>query len=461
MGREVAKAHVRCEELDWIVDSSFDGICVVDGEGTVLRVNPAWIGLAGPVQVQEEVEGKCITDLGASFPVEAIQKALADRQRQNLVWEARGGRRVLISAVPMLDEVGGVRRVVATARDLTEFARRKRVHPQSGGFVPSDSDSSDMVAYSQAMEHVLELVHKVSHVGSTVLITGESGVGKEVVARYIHRTGERAGGPFVKINCGAIPETLLESELFGYETGAFTGAKREGKPGLMELAAGGTLFLDEISEIPMGIQVKLLQVLQEKRFVRVGGTRQIGVDARIIAATNRDLVQMVKDGLFRADLFYRLNVIPIAIPPLRERAGDIPPLIHHFLAKWNRKYGRDREISRAAREMLQRYSWPGNVRELENIIEFLVVTVDDPVIGHEHLPERIKFGRATAGAEVYVSSVVPLKDAVEEVERQLLQRASEANPSTYAIARALGVNQSTVVRKVKKYLGTRAGQRNA
>lgn len=334
----------------------------------------------------------------------------------------------------------------------TERGRPARSAPH--GFA-ADSEPVDMVAYSPAMESVIALMQKVSSVSSTVLITGASGVGKEVVARYIHRTGNRSCEPFVKINCAAIPETLLESELFGYEEGAFTGARRSGKPGLIELASGGTLFLDEITEMPMALQAKLLQVLQEKCLVRVGGTRQIRVDARVIAATNRDMERAVKEGRFRNDLYYRLNVIPIRVPSLVERAGDIAPLTYHFLEKWGARYGRPHQISREAREALEKYSWPGNVRELENVLEFLVVTVDAPVIGIEHIPSHIRSARGKEAAEVRVSGIMPLREAVEEVERQLIERASETCPSTYAIARALGVNQSTIVRKIQRFANAR------
>ena len=205
----------------------------------------------------------------------------------------------------------------------------------------------------------------------------------------------------------------------------------------------------------MGLQAKLLQVLQEKCLVRVGGTRQIMVDARVIAATNRDIERAVKEGRFRNDLYYRLNVIPIRVPALVERAGDIAPLTYHFLEKWGARYGRTRRISREAREALERYSWPGNVRELENVLEFLVVTVDAPVIGIEHIPTHIKSAGAKDAAKVCISGIMPLREAVEEVERQLIERASETCPSTYAIARVLGVNQSTIVRKLQRLANNR------
>jgi len=312
-----------------------------------------------------------------------------------------------------------------------------------------------VVAYSVEMGRVLQLAAKVAPVNTTVLILGESGVGKEVVARFIHMSGPRRNGPFVNINCGAIPGSLLESELFGYEAGAFTGARREGKPGMIEMAAGGTLFLDEISELPTDLQVKLLQVIQERKLVRVGGVKPLNVDIRIIAATNRDLAAMVARGEFRADLFYRLNVVPITIPPLRERPDDVIPLIYHFLDRYNSAHGYKKVISEDAREVLTRYSWPGNVRELENLIERLVVTVEGDEITVRDLPRAILEEGGVSQPHVVVGGIMPLRQAVEEVERQLIQRALAEKRSTYSIARLLGVNQSTVVRKIRKYAANR------
>lgn len=314
-----------------------------------------------------------------------------------------------------------------------------------------DSMQNPIIAYSIEMGKVLQVATKVAQVTSTVMILGESGVGKEVVARFVHNASLRRGGPFVTINCGAIPPNLLESELFGYEAGAFTGAKRQGKPGMIETASSGTLFLDEISDLPLDLQVKLLQVIQERRLTRVGGIQPIEVDIRIIAATNRDLAKMVERGEFRADLFYRLNVVPIVIPPLRSRRDDIIPLIYHFLAKHNNTHRYNKTISRETREVLTRYSWPGNVRELENLIERLVVTVEGDEIGVEDLPQYIKERDVSCNSKVIVEGVIPLREAVEEVERQLIKHAQEEHETTYEIAEALGVNQSTVVRKLKKY----------
>ncbi|MEC9488043.1 MAG: sigma 54-interacting transcriptional regulator, partial [Halanaerobium sp.] len=302
-----------------------------------------------------------------------------------------------------------------------------------------------------AMESVLNLAEKVARVNSTVLLQGESGVGKGVVARIIHDLSAREDGPFVAINCGAIPETLLESELFGYETGAFTGASRKGKPGLIETAEGGTLFLDEITEIPLNLQVKLLQVIQERRLVRIGGVRPIAVDIRVIAATNQDIEMLVREGLFREDLYYRLNVVPIKIPPLRERQEDIIPLINHFLERYNKKYGQEKDLTREAKRALKKYHWPGNCRELENLIERLVVTSEQAVIGLTDLPQNIK--GYMPGNPVEVHRLLPLGEARELVEKLLLEkaRAEAESGSTYEMARILSVDQSTVVRKWNKY----------
>jgi transcriptional regulator with PAS, ATPase and Fis domain/NAD-dependent dihydropyrimidine dehydrogenase PreA subunit len=314
-----------------------------------------------------------------------------------------------------------------------------------------DSMGNPVIAYSVEMGKVLHVATKVAQVTTTVLILGESGVGKEVIARFIHNASLRRNGPFVTINCGAIPPNLLESELFGYEAGAFTGAKREGKPGMIEVASLGTLFLDEISDLSLDLQVKLLQVIQQRRLTRVGGIHPIKVDIRIIAATNRDLVRMVEKGEFRADLFYRLNVVPIDIPPLRKRRDDIIPLIYHFLAKHNHAHRYNKTISRETREVLTEYSWPGNVRELENLMERLVVTVEGDEISVDDLPQYVKEQDDAFDSKVIVEGVIPLREAVEEVERQLIKHAQEEHETTYEIAKALGVNQSTVVRKLKKY----------
>ncbi len=295
---------------------------------------------------------------------------------------------------------------------------------------------------------MIGLASKVAEVDSTVLITGESGVGKEVLASYIHANSKRSDKPFIKINCGAIPVTLLESEFFGYEKGAFTGASKEGKTGIFELAHNGTLFLDEIGEIPLPLQVKLLRVLQENEFLRVGGTKLIKVNVRIIGATNKDLEQEIKKGNFREDLFYRLNVVPIHIPSLRKRKEDILPLTLFFLKQFNEKYHKNKSISHEVIESFQNYNWAGNIRELQNIIERLVVLADSDHIDIADLPSI--FRRHNVSEAITIHKIMPLKQAISFVEKQLITMAKEKYSTTSKIAEVLGVDQSTISRKINK-----------
>jgi len=301
---------------------------------------------------------------------------------------------------------------------------------------------------SQAMYNVLQLAKRLADVDSTVLITGESGVGKGLIAKYLHKNGHRKNKPFVTVNCGAIPENLMESELFGYERGAFTGSRAEGKMGLFQEAEGGTIFLDEISELPLNLQVKLLQVIQEREFKKVGGVKSIPVDVRIISATNRELRSLVEIGKFREDLYYRLNVVPINVPPLRERREDILPLIHTSLYQLNAKLGESKTIDPQALAILLTYSWPGNAREVENIIERLVITTRDSVVKPENLPSYLL---EHSGTRHPIRSERSLAEAVEEVEKELLESALKKHGSTRTVAKVLGVSQPTVVRKMSKY----------
>lgn len=306
---------------------------------------------------------------------------------------------------------------------------------------------------SEPMQRVFSLIERVAETDSTVLILGESGTGKELVARTIHFNGPRAERPLVPVNCGAIPETLLESELFGHERGAFTGAHNT-RIGRFELAHGGTLFLDEIGEMSPSLQVKLLRVLQQRCFERVGGTKTLQVDVRVIAATNRDLDQAVLDGRFREDLYYRLNVIPISVPPLRERADDIPQLLDHFLKLFNdQKHKNVLGISSEAMRLLCAYSWPGNVRELENLIERLVILKGEGVIAPEDLPDKMSRNdpyRALPPG-VFPIEGVDFNRLVDAFEHDLIQRALKAAGGVKnRAAQLLQLNRTTLVEKMKK-----------
>lgn len=307
-----------------------------------------------------------------------------------------------------------------------------------------------IIAESPQMKKILQTIEYIKDVDSPVLITGESGTGKEVIFKYLCRTSRRSTQPVVKINCGAIPENLFESELFGYEDGAFTGARKKGKAGLFEMADQGTLFLDEIGEMSPEMQVKLLRAIQEKEIFRVGGSKSIPVDVRIIAATNQNIDRMVSEGRFRRDLFYRLNVIRLDIPPLRERHEDIIPLCNYFLDIFNEKYHKNKRLTLRAARTLAHLEWPGNIRELENLVENIVVLEQDEVMRAKHLQDRYCKGDMSHG-EVTVKGILPYKEALNQMERQLLENTRNQFGSTRKIAEALGLNQSTISRKLRQY----------
>jgi DNA-binding NtrC family response regulator len=304
-----------------------------------------------------------------------------------------------------------------------------------------------LVGESQAMQRVYGLVEMVAGSDVTVLLTGESGTGKELVARAIHHKSPRADGPFISLNCGALPENLIESELFGYEKGAFTGAIST-KVGRFELADGGTLLLDEIGELSLKSQVDFLRVLEMKEFRRLGGTKLIKVDTRIIAATNRNLGEAVKQGDFREDLFYRLNVVPIKLPPLRERGDDIPLLVETFLPEFCAQHQRaPKEVSREAMRLLRLYAWPGNIRQLRNLMERLVVTVKDATIHPAHLPEEIQ-----ASKEDVRTMMITLGTSIQQIERQVIERTlKEVTNHRENAAKLLGISLRTLQYKIKEY----------
>jgi nitrogen regulation protein NR(I) len=351
-------------------------------------------------------------------------------------------------------------KVIAKATRAHEFETRNVHGAATDGERP-------LVGASSAMRQVYDIVARVAESPSTVLITGESGTGKELVARELHRASARRDKPLIKVNCAAIPKDLVESELFGYEKGAFTGAVGS-KPGRFELADGGTLFLDEIGEIPVEMQVKLLRALQESEFERVGGIKTIRVDVRLIAATNQDLERLIEAGRFREDLYYRLNVVPIALPPLRDRREDVPVLVQHFLEKYNRRLGKKVErLEDEAMQLLLGYPWPGNIRELENLMERSVLFADEPVIRAHALPDALR-ERAPAAAPALASvapiaaltpSGVSMKEIVRhaqaELEKELITRAlDETGGNVTRAAKRLQISRKSLQVKMKE-LGLR------
>ncbi len=446
---------LREREMEAVIESSFDGLYITDGQANTLRLNQGFERIMGITK--EQCVGRNMAELVEEgvFSRSGTLLALEKQEPVTITLVASTGKEALVTSTPIFDESGNIMLVVTNVRDITELndLQRRLDHVEELRQLYETelqqlklASSRRLVANSPQMRELLNLALRVAAVDSTVLVHGESGVGKELVAELIHSNSKRKDQPFIKINCGAIPETLLESELFGYEAGAFTGASKTGKIGLFELAAGGILFLDEIGELPLNLQVKLLRVLQDREIVRIGGGQPIKVDTRILAGTNRNLQEMVDLKQFRLDLYYRLNVIPIRVPPLRERKEDIPVLANHFLNIFCGKYAMTKRLDRKVMDFLVENLWPGNVRELENLIERLVVTSPGVLIGVEDLPAHFTNKVASGDCEL-----VPLREAVEKTERELLQKAFRLCRSTYEVARVLDINQSTVVRKAAKY----------
>lgn len=445
------------EDIHKLFETNWDVIYASDGDGITLEVSSAANSIWG-VDAKFLV-GKSVYDLEREkiYYPSITRMVLESKRRVQAIQTTATGKKLLVMGTPIQNEAGKIIRVINTSRIIpNESGLSKELedtrllldgYKRELALSRMAKENSSFIAASPEMQKVFERAMKVSETDVAVLITGESGVGKEVLANLIATKSRRADKPYIKINCSAIPPTLFESELFGYERGAFTGAERNGKPGLFELANHGTLFLDEISEIPINMQAKFLRVLQEKEFMRVGGTKTKQLDVRIIAATNKNLLEEIERGNFRKDLYYRLNVVQICIPPLRERRDDILPLSLAFLEKYNRKYNLDCKFSPEVMDAFFRYSWDGNVRELQHAVERMVVLSPQSLIEVESLPEVIAKER---GEVIHVSEIIPLKDAQRILEEKLLAMARKKYKTTTAIAEVLGVNQSTVSRKLSK-----------
>ncbi|UCD82399.1 MAG: sigma 54-interacting transcriptional regulator [Desulfobacterales bacterium] len=449
------------EEMDVIINSSYDGLWICDHEGRVVRVNHASEKMSGVKEA--EVIGRRMEELVAEglFDKSATLEVLKNRTAVTLIQRLKDGRHILVTGNPVMDQRGNIRLVVVNARDISELNRlhaeleesralKEKYHSELNYLHRSQKINSKMVIRSTSMQRVFDTAMRIARVDSSVLITGESGVGKGLIARLIHEASTRAEGSLIHINCGTIPENLIEAELFGYERGAFTGAQQQGKAGYFEMAEGGSLFLDEIGELPLALQVKILHFLETNEVVRIGSTRSRKINARILTATNRNLERMVAEGRFRKDLFFRLKVVPLAIPPLRQRVEDIPPLIHFFLEKYNRKCGCKKTMTSAAVDCLRQYPYPGNVRELANLTEQLVVLTPDERIDIDDLPGAVQRG----GQEPYrltPSGPENLKQIVQDVECQVIVSALKTHGTLRSAARQLGIDHSTLSRKIRRY----------
>ncbi len=447
------------ENIDFreVVEHLIDGIYVTDSKGVTRYVNPAYCQHTGIHP--EDILGRSVEDIsqeGVYFKHAVSTDVIKWRRNVNGAGLIRNvnGQNIhgYVTGVPLFDEKGRVKNVVVSVFDAAKLRRRWTEFRQSISDDPirivenfgEDMDSS-IIGTDSAISEIRRTIEHAAPTDVTILITGESGVGKETIADRIYNMSERTGKPYVKVNCTAIPSTLLESELFGYEKGAFTGASASGKVGLFELANHGTLLLDEIGDLPIELQTKLLRVLQNKEITRLGGTKTIPLDVRIIAATNADLKKKIQEGTFREDLYYRLSVIPIHIPPLRERRGDIAPLVRYYFNEYLIKHDRDTSLSPEDMVMLESYDWPGNVRQLQNVLEYLVIVSDDGHIDSERLAEAL--GMTT-------DRKIPqpgLSEAVAALEKNLIENALRETGGVRRAAAVLKIDPSTVSRKAKKY----------
>jgi len=465
-----------------IIDSSYDGLTYTDENGTIIFNNKAYTDITGIHE--EDLIGESIYELGPQgFPVSnMVLKVFETRKTLSEVIQYKhSNKEVLVTVVPVYDEGGIFRGIVGNVRDLTslnelrkelslvraKYTEEKTKHEEINKelelqrqnnlilreklntLLNSLDDDMELLSNSKYSMKLTELAYRISNVDSTILITGESGVGKDVFCRLVHKLYNK-DKPYIKISCGAIPETLMESELFGYEPGSFTGASKSGKKGVFEAAKDGIVFLDEVGELTPALQVKLLTVLQDRKFYRIGGTNEIKVDAKIISATNRNLKEDVARGLFRRDLYYRLNVIPVYIPPLRERKEDIVPLANNYLYKLNKKNNTNVRIKFDVQKILEEYNWPGNIRELNNIIERMYVFNVNNEITLDNLPEELGVYKNQENI-IDIDKNKSLKDAMDDIEAKIILKNLELDLTLNEISEKLGINISTLQRKIEKY----------
>jgi PAS domain S-box-containing protein len=462
MEKEINYWKEKYDELKIALDLAAIQITITDGNGVFTATNKPcedFIGIK-----EEELLGKSCFELESAgvFDLSATAEVLRRKKKVRFVQRTKANKVILVTGHPIFDENSNITKIVNISHDITERKNLEKQLEEAEGTLQwykhematrEKMKNNTLVAQSKTMSRNKELLDNFAFKDILILLLGDTGVGKNYTAQYIHKISQRNKEPFVAINCGAIPEQLLESELFGYEKGSFTGALTSGKEGLFQYAGGGTILLDEIAEMPLGLQVKLLSVLDEKKFRRIGGREEIDLKARIIVATNKDLQQCVADGTFREDLYYRINVLPITIPSLTERKEDIPDLADKFLKIYNEKYDSHKRISLSAYEALLMYSYPGNIRELKNIMERLVILSESEEITSHDMQRLIKTVKTVNDISTTDTKfkIVPLKQGVENYEKQLLKAAAEKYKTTREQAKALEVDQSTIVKKRKKY----------
>lgn len=447
-----------------IFDTMNDGLYITDKFGETLAVNAMYENLTGISAA--DLIGKNVKTLVKTgvFDLALNSKVVKDKASATAVQKTGKGRKVILMAHPIFDYDEDVEMVVTFVRDIAlisklkdQVASQKQLIEKYRHEMQNQSESLYLEPSSPVMTEMFNQIDRIAQTDATVLFLGETGVGKDVMARTVHEKSPRKELPFFKVDCTSIPENLVESELFGYAPGAFSGAGKHGKSGMFEMADKGTVFLDEIGELPLVMQAKLLRVLQNGEIQRVGATKAKKIDVRIVAATNRNLEQEVAEGRFRSDLFYRLQVAVINIPPLRKRGEDIPAMLNFFLKKFNNKYKRNLRLSATVEEIMLNYRWDGNIREMENLLHSLAVTARDNRIELRHLPNRMLDMTSAplpesdeSGFSIAAHDGKDLKTIMAEIEAKVLTQAVERHGSVTAAAKALNVNRTTIFRKLKK-----------
>ncbi|KAB7704055.1 PAS domain-containing protein [Bacillus aerolatus] len=442
-----------------ILEHSFDEIFIADSLGNILYTSKSTEKMFGLPFGEIIHQNIFHLEKEGVFSPSVTANVLRNKKEETLIQETMYNRKLIISGYPIFDEKGVLIGALSFSRDITEFEYLKKENEQVAKAMQlyqeeiatlKSQAAQPFYLKSGKMEKVLDIVSKVAGLGVTVLLEGESGVGKNRIAQMIHQISLRKNHPFIEVNCGAIPESLIESELFGYEEGAFTGARKGGKKGYFETAMEGTLFLDEIGELPMNLQVKLLSVLQNQSFMRVGGSKRIEMKCRIICATNQNLEEMIKHKQFREDLYYRINVVKIVIPPLRERREEIISLIFEITEEMNTKYGMNKHFTPAMIAWLSQQEWPGNVRELRNFIEKTIVTTSENEIDFQISDDPTNKERPKESVEE-----MTLQEYMEMIEKEFITRMYQKYPSSIKLGEKLGISQSTANRKIQKYVEER------
>ena len=447
--------------LKTILDNLYDEVVAVDANDRIIYANKA---SEKHYSVRKSsLVGKYVHEVPAWANWEPNTLPTVKRAKKRVTLEQTSplGEKILTTATPVLNQNNDIEMIVYNVRDVAQLESVKQgleltrelleeIESQKGEKTFA-LPNCDMVAADKEMQKLTALAESVAVVDATILLQGESGTGKGLLAKFIHNKSLRKEAPFLVINCAAIPENLLESELFGYAPGTFTGGHKDGKKGLIELAQGGTLFLDEIAELSPNLQAKFLHVIQEKQFMPLGGREVKTADVRIIAATNRHLIEMIKEGSFREDLYYRLNVISLLIPPLRERPEDIPTLAYTFLRKFDKKYNTSHDLSTEFMDCLLLHPWNGNIRELENLMERLTVTIKEPIIDVTHLPAHFSEPQEISCRELFPLNT-SLDDLKEEIEKDLVQRAYERYRSSRKVGKSLKISQTKASRLIRKHV---------